>query len=261
MLDWRPYHHRVARRLFLLLSIGVGVVAAAIDLAFNLGLDRDALAPSIDVTLTVVPFLLVAAFLLAAQLVPRWRGPRSLVIQGEAGRPAFAAVRPFAILSFIALLVYWGLKFVERVIDSSGDSGVLWFLAIVNALFCLAVGFYLWQNTARRVILTGAGLIVRRALLTRTFEWAQIAHGGPKTPSHHSVAIMLWVTGPTGDAPQAYSLQDKHLSVSPGLLAHAIRIYVQDPSRRDLIGSVDELDRLMNELDPIHFQRRPTSAV
>jgi hypothetical protein len=261
MLDWRPYHHRVARRLFLLLSIGVGVVAAAIDLAFTLGVDRGSLSPSIDVTLTVVPFLLVAAFLLAAQLVPRWRGPRSLVIQAEAGRPAFAAVRSFAILSFIALLVYWGIKFVERVLDSDGSSGVLWFLAVVNTLFCLVMSTYLWQNTARRVILTGAGLIVRRAMRTRTFGWEQIAQGGPKTPSHHSVAIMLWVTESAGGAPVAYSLQDKHLSVSPALLAHAIRLYVQDPGRRELIGSVDELDRLMNELDPIHFQRHPTSAV
>ena len=58
----------------------------------------------------------------------------------------------------------------------------------------------------------------------------------------------------------AYSLQDKHLSVGPDLLAHAIRIYVQDPTRRELIGSLDELDRLMNELDPVHFQRRPRSG-
>lgn len=264
MLDWRPYHHRNARRLFLLLSIGVGVVAAGIDLAFTWGVDRAALTPSINVTLTVVPFLLVAAFLLAAQLVPRWRGPRSLVIQAEAGRPAFAAVRSFAILSFIAILVYWALTFLERALDGRdlGDvPGVLWFVVVVNGLFCLTIGLFLWQNTARRVILTAAGLIVRRSLRTRTFGWQQIAQGGPKTPSHHSVAIMLWVTGPTSAAPVAYSLQDKHLSVSPGLLAHAIRIYVQDPTRRELIGSVDELDRLMNELDPVHFQRRPISTV
>jgi len=47
--------------------------------------------------------------------------------------------------------------------------------------------------------------------------------------------------------------------VSPALLAHAIRIYVKDPARRSLIGSVDELDRLMNELDPVNFQRRPAT--
>jgi hypothetical protein len=264
MLDWRPYHHRSARRLFLLLSIGVGAVAAGIDVAFTRGVDRAALAPSINVILTVVPFLLVAAFLLAAQLVPRWRGPRSLVIQAEAGRPAFAAVRSFSILSFIAILVYWMLTFLERALDGrdvGNVPGVLWFLVVVNVLFCLAICLYLWQNTARRVILTAAGLIVRRGLRTRTFAWQQIAQGGPKTPSHHSVAIMLWVAGPTGEAPVAYSLQDKHLSVSPALLAHAIRIYVQDPTRRELIGSVEELDRLMNELDPVHFQRRPTSTV
>lgn len=261
MLDWRPYHHRNARRLFLLLSIGVGIMAAGMDVAFTRGLDRAALTPSIDVTLTVAPFLSVAGFLLAAQLVPRWRGPRSLVIQAEAGRPAFAAVRSFAILSFIALLIYWPLKFLERVLDGGSVPGMLWFLVVVNALFCLSVGLYLWQNTARRVILTGAGLIVRRGLLTRSFAWEQVAAGGPKTPSHHSVAIMLWVTWPTGSAPEAYSLQDKHLSVSTALLAHAIRIYVQDPGRRELIGSVDELDRLMNELDPVHFHRHPNIAV
>ena len=33
MLDWRPYHHRNARRLFRLVSIGVGIVATGIDLA------------------------------------------------------------------------------------------------------------------------------------------------------------------------------------------------------------------------------------
>lgn len=145
-MDWRPYHHRIARRLFLLLSIGVGVVAAAIDLAFNLGVDRDTLAPSIDVTLTVVPFLLVAAFLLAAQLVPRWRGPRSLVIQAEAGRPAYAAVRSFAILSFIAILVYWMLKFLERALDGRAPSdvpGVLWFLVVVNFVVCGSACAYL----------------------------------------------------------------------------------------------------------------------
>jgi hypothetical protein len=260
MLDWRPYHHRSARRLFLMLSIGVGIAATAIDLAFSRGVDRSVLAPSVDVTLTVVPFLLVAAFLLAAQLVPRWRGPRSLVIQSEAGQPAFAAVRSFAILSFIAILVYWALKFLERALagrDAGNVPSVLWFLVVVNALFCLAICVYLWQNTARRVILTSSGLIVRRAMRTRSIAWEQVASGGPKTPSHHSVAIMLWVTGGASDAPEAYSLQDKHLSVSPALLAHAIRIYVADPNRRQLIGSVDELDRLMNELDPVHFERHP----
>jgi hypothetical protein len=258
MLDWRPYHHRTARRTFLLLSIGIGVAAGAIDLAFSRGLDRSALSPSIDVTLTVVPLLVVAAFLLAAQLVPRWRGPRSLVIQSEAGRPAFAAVRSFAILSFIAILVYWMLKFGERAVGSGTVADVsvfVWFLVVVNVLVCLTACVYLWQNTARRVVLTSVGLIVRRGLLTRSIAWEQVAQGGPKTPSHHSVAIMLWVTPPAGGAPEAYSLQDKHLSVSPALLAHAIRIYVAAPQRRPLIGSVDELDRLMNELDPIHFQR------
>jgi hypothetical protein len=262
MLNWRPYHHRSARRLFLLLSIGVGVMAIAIDLAFSRGVDRSVLAPSVDITLTVVPFLVVAAFLLAAQLVPRWRGPRSLVIQTEAGRPAFAAVRSFAILSFIAILVYWMLKFLERALagrDAGGVPGALWFLVIVNIAFCLSICLALWQNTARRVVLTGTGLIVRRGLRTRSIAWEQVAQGGPKTPSHDSVAIMLWVTGPDGGAPEPYSLQDKHLSVSPALLAHAIRIYVKDPARRSLIGSVDELDRLMNELDPVNFERRPAA--
>ena len=260
MLDWRPYHHRIARWSFLALSIGIGVAAAGIDLAFIHGLDRSALTPSVDVTLTVVPVLVVAAFLLAAQLVPRWRGPRSLVIQTESGRPAFAAVRSFAILSFIALLVYWVLKFIERVLDGRDAAqvpDVLWFLVVVNATVCLSICGYLWHNTARRVVMTRDGLIVRRGLRTRSFGWDQVAEGGPKTPSHQSVAIMLWVTGPGGDAPEAYSLQDKHLSVSTALLAHAIRIYVQAPARRDLIGSVDELDRLMNELDPVQFQRHP----
>lgn len=258
MFDWRPYHHRSARRLFLLLSIGIGVAAAAIDVAFSRGLDRSALTPSVDVALTVAPLLIVAAFLLAAQLVPRWRGPRSLVIQTEANQPAFAAVRSFAILSFMAILLYWMLKFIERVLDgrAAGDvPGVLWFLVVVNCLVCVAACAYLWQNTARRVVLTRIGLIVRRGLRTRAIGWDQVAQGGPKTPSHHSVAIMLWVVGPGGGAPEAYSLQDKHLSVSPALLAHAIRIYVQAPERREMIGSVDELDRLMNELDPVHFQR------
>jgi hypothetical protein len=262
MLDWRPYHHRSARWTFLALSIGVGLAAAGIDLAFSRGLDRSALPPSVNVSLTVAPLLVVAAFLLAAQLVPRWRGPRSLVIQTESGRPAFAAVRSFAILSFIAILVYWMLKFLERVLagrDAAQVPDVLWFLVVVNAVVCLCACAYLWQNTARRVVLTREGLIVRRGLRLRTMEWDQIARGGPTTPSHHSVAIMLWVAGPGGSAPEAYSLQDKHLSVSPALLAHAIRIYVQTPARRPLIGSVDELDRLMNELDPIHFQRHPAA--
>src|SRR5689334_17112038 len=161
MFDWRPYHHRTARHLFLWLSIGIGLAAAAIDIAFSRGLDRSALTPAVDVALTMAPLLIVAAFLLAAQLVPRWRGPRSLVIQAETGQPAFAAVRSFAILSFIAILVYWMLKFLERALDGRDASdvpGVLWFLVVVNFLVCGSACAYLWQNTARRVVLTSIGL-------------------------------------------------------------------------------------------------------
>ncbi|HKO33938.1 MAG TPA: hypothetical protein VJY85_09350, partial [Candidatus Limnocylindria bacterium] len=196
-------------------------------------------------------------------LVPRWRGPRSLVIQDERGMPAYAAVRSFAWLSFLAVLIFWMQKLIERVIDAGEMNEPLGFLIVVNAITCIGAATYLWYNTSRRVVLTPAGLIVRRGLLTRSFVWEQIAEGGPKTPSHHSVAIMLWVFPPGAPAPEAYSLQDKHLSVSPALLAHAIRIYVQAPPRRGLIGTVDELDRLMNELDPVHFQRHeaPTAKL
>ena len=262
MLDWRPYHHRSARRRFALLSIGVGILATLLDLARVIAVAGRNLAPAATVALTGLPFLLVAAFLLAAMLRPQWRGPQSLVIQSELDQPAFAAVRSFSTLSFFAILVFWMLKLLERALSGrtlSDVPAVLWAVIVINALACTGGIVYLWQASARRVVLTSNGLTVRRGLRTRTFGWEQIAEGGPKTPSHSSVAIMLWVYRPGAAAPEAYSLQDKHLSIGPDLLAHAIRIYAQAPQRRPLIGSLDELDRLMNELDPVRFQRHPAA--
>lgn len=256
MQDWRSYHHSTARRNFALVSLGVGIAATLLDLAIQIATGGADLGPAATVTLVMLPFVLVAAFLLAGQLVPRWRGPEALVIQSELDRPAFAAVRSFSILSFVAILVFWMLKLIERVVSGrtlAEVPGVLWVLVVTNAVLCLGGLAYLWIATARRVVLTGTGLTVRRGLRTRVFAWEQIARGGPATPAHHTVGIMLWVHLPGQATPVAYSLQDKHLSVSPALLAHAIRIYVQAPDRRPLIGSLEELNRLMNELDPVHF--------
>jgi hypothetical protein len=208
MQDWRSYHHSIARRSFALVSVGVGVAATLLDLGIQLVTADKQLSPGTAVTLILLPFLFVAAFLLAAQLVPRWRGPHALVSQVEAGQLVFAAVRPVPILSFAAILVFWMLKLIERALSGRSVSdvpAVLWFLVVVNALLCLAGLVYLWLATARKVLLTPGGLIVRRGLRTRAFAWEQIAEGGPKTPFHRSVGIMLWVYLPGKAVPEARS--------------------------------------------------------
>jgi hypothetical protein len=248
MRDWLPYDHNRARRGLLALSIAVGLAAGIADMLLTL--NRDAgLTPATEIWLAVLPFVLVAAFVVVALLRKRWRGPHSLVMQDR----AFAAVRPVAILSTTAMVVFWMLELLGRAVAASDDS-LLWTVVAIVWIGGLALVWTAWTTTARRVVLTESGLTVRRGLRTRSIAWTQLATG-PNTPSHRSVGIMLWVHHPNRATPEAYGLQEMHLSISPALLAHAIRIYVQNPGRRHLIGAPDELDRLMNELDPVHHHR------
>ena len=249
MRDWLPYDHNRARRGLLVLSIVIGLAAGIADMLLTLSPDTG-LTPTSEIWLSVLPFVLVAAFVVVGLLRKRWRGPHSLVIQGR----AIAAVRPVAILSTIAVVVFWMLELLGRALAAMTDS-LLWTVVGVAWVGGLILIWTAWTTTARRVVLTETGLTVRRGLRTRSIAWTQLGNTGPNTPAHRSVGIMLWVHHPDRATPEAYGLQEMHLSISPALLAHAIRIYCQNPARRPLIGSPDELDRLMNELDPVHHHR------
>jgi hypothetical protein len=255
MLDWLPYDHNRARRGLLALSVAIGLIAGLADMFLHLT-SGSGLPPLQSVGLTIGPFVVVAVFVVFALLRKRWRGPHSLVIQpdprGTLG--AFAAVRPVAIVSLSAMAVFWMLELLGRA-TAALDEGLLWTVVLLGWIAGAALISFTWITTARRVVLTPAGLIVRRGLRTRSIAWTQLGNTGPATPSHQSVGIMLWVAHPNRTTPEAYGLQEMHLSISPAFLAHAIRIYCANPDRRGLIGSPEELDRLMNELDPVHYHR------